>query len=189
MTDVNDLAATGAEVRRRVGAITAGQWDLSTPCTDWTVTDLVVHLVEGSRMALRLLEGASASEARRAFGVAHGSDLAAELDVALAEELARFESPDALTMTVHHPATGDIPGATLLEFRTGDYLLHSWDLARATGGDEGLPEGLVATIWENLQPMAPFIGAIGVFGTGPSGTVAQGAPLAQRLLDLTGRRP
>ena len=189
MTDVNDLAAAGAQVRRRVGTINPGQWDLPTPCADWTVTDLVVHLVEGSRMALRLLEGASASEARLAFGVAHGSDLAAELDVALAEELARFAAPDALTMTVHHPATGDIPAATLLDFRTGDCLLHSWDLARATGGDEDLPEDLVATTWENLQPMAPFIGDIGVFGTGPSGTVAESAPLAQRLLDLTGRRP
>ncbi len=189
MADVKDLDAAGTEVRRRVEAIAAAQWDLPTPCTDWTVTDLVVHLVEGSRMALALLEGASAAEARRVFGAAHGPDLAAELGVALAEELARFSAPDALTMTVHHPAAGDVPGATLIEFRTGDYLLHSWDLARATGGAERLPAGLVATVWESLQPMVPFIGDIGVFGSGPSGTVATGAPLEQRLLDLTGRRP
>ena len=37
--------------------------------------------------------------------------------------------------------------------------------------------------------MAPFIAEIGVFGSGPSGTVAEDAPLQQRLLDLTGRRP
>ena len=37
--------------------------------------------------------------------------------------------------------------------------------------------------------MAPIIGDIGVFGTGPSGTVADDAPLQQRLLDLSGRRP
>jgi len=139
MADVNALAAAGAEIRPRVAGIAPAQWDLPTPCTHWRVTDLVVHLIEGSRMALRLLQGASASEARRAFGVAHGSDLPSELDVALAEELAAFDGPDALTMTVHHPAAGDVPGATLIGFRTGDYLLHSWDLARATGGDERLP--------------------------------------------------
>ncbi|MDR3650320.1 MAG: TIGR03086 family metal-binding protein [Acidimicrobiales bacterium] len=189
MADVNALTAAGAEIRPRVAGIAPAQWDLPTPCTHWRVTDLVVHLIEGSRMALRLLQGASASEARRAFGVAHGSDLPSELDVALAEELAAFEGPDALTMTVHHPAAGDVPGATLIGFRTGDYLLHSWDLARATGGDERLPQGLVAAVWEDLQPMVPFIGDIGVFGSGPSGTVAPDAPLQQRLLDLTGRRP
>jgi hypothetical protein len=43
--------------------------------------------------------------------------------------------------------------------------------------------------WEGLQPMVPFIGEIGAFGTGPSGTVAEDAPLQLRLLDLTGRRP
>ena len=189
MGDVNDLAAAEAEIRQRVRAIAAEQWDLPTPCTRWNVSDLVVHLIEGSRMARHLLEGASATEARAVFGAAHGPDLPAELDVALAEELAAFEEPDALTMTVHHPAAGDIPGATLIEFRSADYFLHGWDLARATGADELLPEGLVATIWEAMQPMAPFIGDIGVFGRGPSGTVAEDAPLQRRLLDLSGRRP
>ena len=189
MAGVNDLATAEDVIRQRVAAITAAQWDLPTPCTKWRVTDLVVHLIEGSHMALRLLQGASASDARSVFGRSHGSDLPSELDVALAEELAAFEEPDSLTMTVHHPAAGDVPGATLIEFRTADYLLHSWDIARATGADEELPEGLVATIWEGMQPMAPIIGDIGVFGSGPSGTVASDAPLQQRLLDLTGRRP
>ena len=90
---------------------------------------------------------------------------------------------------MHHPAAGDVPGLTLYEFRTSDYLLHSWDVARATGGDESLDEGLVLLTWQGMQPMAPFIADIGMFGTGPSGTVAEDAPLQQRLLDLTGRRP
>jgi hypothetical protein len=37
--------------------------------------------------------------------------------------------------------------------------------------------------------MAPIIGQIGIFGEGPSGTVGEDAPLQERLLDLTGRRP
>jgi hypothetical protein len=74
-------------------------------------------------------------------------------------------------------------------FRTSDYLLHSWDLARATRGDEQLHEGLVAATWDGMQPMAPFIAETGIFGDGPSGTVGEDAPLQQRLLDFTGRRP
>jgi uncharacterized protein (TIGR03086 family) len=189
MADVTHLTTSQAEIRRRVSSIGAGQWDLPTPCTDWTVTKLVVHMIEGSRMAVLLLDGASADESRLAFGVTHGPDLVAELDVALTDELTAFARPGAFEMVVHHPAAGDVPGLTLYEFRTSDYLLHSWDVARATGGDESLDEALVLLAWEGLQPMAPFIGEIGVFGSGPSGIVAEGAPLQQRLLDLTGRRP
>jgi uncharacterized protein (TIGR03086 family) len=172
-----------------VAFIGADQWDLPTPCTEWSVKNLVVHMIEGSRMTVALLQGASAEESRKVFGVDHSPDLVAELDGALTDELTAFEAPGAFETVVHHPAAGDVPGSTLYQFRTGDYLLHSWDVARATGGDESLDEGLVAVTWEGMLPMASIIGDFGVFGTGPSGTVADDAPLQQRLLDLTGRRP
>jgi uncharacterized protein (TIGR03086 family) len=189
MVDVTKLTAAQSAIRTRVATIGAGHWDLPTPCTDWTVTDLVTHLVEGSHMAVMLLQGASADQSRSAFGVTHGPDLGAELDVALNDELAAFGAAGAFETIVHHPAAGDIPGATMYGFRTGDYLLHGWDIARAIGDDERLPEELVVSIWDDLQPMAAVIGQIGVFGTGPSGTIADDAPLQLRLLDLTGRRP
>ena len=188
MGDVSSLSAAQGLTRSKVAAVTAEQWARPTPCEEWTVRDLVVHIVEGSRMATALLDGASADEARRAFGVAHG-DLVDELGAAFADELAAFARPESFDMTIHHPHTGDIPGIRLYEFRTGDYLLHGWDLARATGTDEALPDDLVTSVWSAIEPMAPFIGQIGVFGTGPSGTVGDDAPLQQRLLDLTGRRP
>jgi uncharacterized protein (TIGR03086 family) len=189
VADVTDLATSQAEVQRRVAAIAPGQWDLPTPCADWSVRDVVVHLIGGSQMTVLLLGGASADESRAAFAAKRGPDLGSELDAALAVELAAFGDPDAFKRIVHHPAAGDVPGATLFGFRTGDYLLHSWDLARATNGDEQLHEGLVSTTWDAMQPMAPFIGQTGVFGSGPSGDVAADAPLQQRLLDFTGRRP
>jgi uncharacterized protein (TIGR03086 family) len=189
MTDVTDLANAQAEARRRVAAIPAGQWDLPTPCSDWSLRDLLVHLIEGSAMTVSLLDGATAEAALAVFGVAHGPDLAAELDAALMAELAAFEGPGAFDTIVHHPGPGDIPGAVLYQFRTADYLLHSWDIARAVGADEDLPDDLVSGVWEAMQPMVPVIGTIGVFGTGPSGDVAEDAPLQVRLLDVSGRRP
>ena len=189
MGDPASLALAQEEVSRRVKAVDPAQWGRPTPCSEWDVRGLVVHVIEGSGMARRLLDGASAEHARAAFGVEHGTDLAAEMDAAFAAELEAFERAGAMEMTVHHPAAGDIPGAGLCDFRTGDYLLHSWDLARATGQDERLPEVLVTATWEALQPMAPIIGQIGVFGSGPSGDVPDDAPLHERLLDLTGRRP
>ncbi len=189
MGDTTQLARAQRELSRRARLVDASQLGRPTPCTEWDVRALLVHVVEGSGMARRLLDGAAAQDARAAFGREHGADLAAELDAAFAEELAAFERSGAMEMTVHHPAVGDIPGAVLCNFRTGDYVVHSWDLARATGQDEGLPEDLVTATWEMLQPMAPVIGRTGVFGTGPSGDVPDDAPRQRRLLDLTGRRP
>ena len=188
MVDVADLQDAQGVIGARVTELAPSDWARGTPCDGWDVRTLVVHLVEGTHMTIRLLDGASVEEARAVFGRSHG-DLPAELTDALGQEHAAFARPSSLTMTVHHPAAGDVPGQLLLEFRTTDYVLHTWDLARAVGGDEGLPAGLVATVWEGLQWMAPFINKTGVYGDGPSGTLDDDAPLQTRLLDLSGRRP
>lgn len=173
----------------RLRRVEADQWSLPTECSDWTVRDLVNHVVLGSTMAVRLLDGATLDEIVPLFGGdALGDDpLAARRQTAAAERQA-FAAPGALERIVHHPA-GDIPGALLLGFRTGDNLLHTWDLARATGGDEALPDDVVADVWSVFEPFGPSIGTLGVFGDGPSGAVGPDAPLQTRLLDLSGRRP
>jgi len=188
MTQLDDLKKAHDEITVRAKSIRSDQWGLPTPCEKWTVRHLVTHVVEGSNMAVLLLQGASAEESLQVFGVDH-HDLVAELEAALAREAEAFATPGAFEMTVHHPGAGDLPGAVFCGFRTGDCLLHSWDLARATGADESLPGDLVQTIWESLQPLAPVIGTLGVFGEGPSGNVGEDASLQARLLDLTGRRP
>ncbi len=110
------------------------------------------------------------------------------IKASIAEQAAAFAEEGALELTVHHPAM-DVSGAQLLEFRVGDLLVHSWDLAQSIGVDETLDADVVAVEWQNLQPMLPFIGTIGIFGEGPSGSVADDAPLQTRLLDAMGRRP
>jgi hypothetical protein len=104
------------------------------------------------------------------------------------ELAASFAAPGARDRICHH-GVGDIPGEQLLGFRTADYALHAWDLARAIGGDEQLDDALVEELWLVMSPMAPMIGGSGQFGTGPSGDLDADAPLQARLLDLSGRRP
>lgn len=115
-------------------------------------------------------------------------DASTAFATAASGEYAAFEQSGATERIVHHPA-GDIPETQLLGFRIGGLTLHAWDLAHASGGDETLDSELVEAVWAQLSPMAPFITQTGVFCPGPSGEVAQNAPLQVRLLDLSGRRP
>jgi len=166
------------------------QWALPTPCSEWTVRELANHLVNGGYMAERMLAGATADEVVAGFDPdALGASPVAAFEASSAAEAKAFAAPGALDRIVHHPGAGDIPGSTLLGFITGDNLLHTWDLARACGLDETLDPQVVAATWAALEPLAPMIPSIGVFGSGPSGTVGADAPMQVRLLDLSGRRP
>lgn len=179
----------GAQFARVLGTVTPQDWAFPTPCEGWTVQDLVVHVVGGTKMSVALLDGATSDEA---FAVLQRDVLGTEpLDTfneAHAQLSAKFRALDSLEVTVHH-MVGDIPAAMLLGFRIGDLTLHSWDLARAIGADETLDPVLVQAVWEAVSPLGDSISETGVFGAGPSGDVPDDAPLHVRLLDLTGRRP
>lgn len=185
--DAHEAAA--ADLESKVAQLDAGKLDAPTPCEGWTVRDLLRHVVGGNAMTTKLLlEGVSKAEASAVMAEdLVGDDPAGAVRRTNAEAAAAFRAAD-LSVVLDHPAM-QMPGSQLLNFRTGDLILHSWDLARAIGIDETLADGPVAYVWEALQPMAPIIGKIGQFGTGPSGEVPEDAPLQQRLLDLTGRRP
>ncbi len=188
MDEIALLARAGAEFERRLAAVTLGQLLEPSPCEEWTVRDLVSHVVGESIMSVRLLHGANAEAAIVGLDDILGDDASAAFATAASAERAAFEEPDAMERIVHHPAM-DMSGIQLLGFRIGGLTLHTWDLARATGGDEILDSDLVEAVWSQLSPMASFIAQTGVFGSGPSGDVGQDAPLQLRLLDLSGRRP
>ena len=190
MEPLDALALARSEFARRLRLVTDDDWELPTPCDDWTVRDLVVHVVGGDRMSAALLRGASREEAtaiRKTIDL--GEDAVAAFDAEADEVAAAFAEPGAFDYNFVHPSGMEITGERLLGFRIGDYALHGWDLARAIGADENLDDDLVQVLWNALAPMAGMIGNSGVFGAGPTGQVGDDAPLQERLLDLTGRRP
>jgi len=189
MDGLDSLDRARSEFERRLRAVETEQWSFDTPCAGWTVRDVVNHVVGGNHMAVALLAGASRDEARAVRGVDGLGDDPIAAFVPSADELAAsFAAPGARDRICHH-GVGDIPGEQLLGFRTADYALHGWDVARAIGGDEQLDDAVVEELWLVMSPMAPMIGGSGQFGTGPSGDLDADAPLQARLLDLSGRRP
>lgn len=189
MDSLSELDRARAEFERRLLLVTDGQWDSATPCGDWTARDVVNHIVAGNRMAARLLHGASAHDSLDGLlQDVLGDDPVAAFRSSAAEQAAAFAEPDALARTVHH-AAGDMSARTLLFFRTADYTVHAWDLARGLGADETLDAGLAEALWREMEPLAPVLAASGFFGTGPSGDLPADASIQTRLLDASGRRP
>ncbi len=173
---------------QRLAAVRTEQWDQPSACIGWTVKDLADHVLGGNRFAAVLATGATSDEAlTHAFAAGFDGDPVASFVESSTAQLDAFKRTGALDATVLHPQ-GDISGRTFLYFRVGDLLLHGWDLARSTGGDDELDDDLVPDVWRAYQPLFPAATANGAFGDGPSGDVPEDAPLALRLLDITGRR-
>ena len=101
------------------------QLDAATPCTQWTVRDLIEHVIGGNeRVAIRA--GLHTEPPARPGGLleAHRATAAAAQAV--------FAAPTGLTAIFELPI-GPVPGSTFIRMRTTDALVHAWDLAIATG--------------------------------------------------------
>ncbi len=70
---------------------------------------------------------------------------------------------------------------------TADVLIHTWDLARATGLDETLDSDEVHTLLLGMEPMDEMLRQSGHFG--PRVAVPDDADEQTRLIAFTGRRP
>jgi uncharacterized protein (TIGR03086 family) len=188
MDSLKALSRSRQEFETRLRQVGDDQWDLATPCTEWSVRDLVNHLLLGTRMTVQLLAGST-----RADVVAGLDDDLVSADpvgefVALADQMeAGFGAADGLTGTVDHPM-GEIPRQMFIGFRMIDNAVHAWDLARAIGADDQLDADLVSQLWDDIQPQASMLAETGIFGQGASGDVGEDAPTQTRLLDVLGRQ-
>ena len=72
-------------------------------------------------------------------------------------------------------------------FILGDVLIHSWDLARATGLDETLDAVEVARMFDGLQGIDEILRQGGQYG--PKIDPGEDADLQTQLIAFTGRRP
>jgi len=178
---VEQLTRALSAVGDLIARIRDDQWSAPTPCTDWTVHDLVNHLVGVNRVfAARLCD-----QMPPELGADHlGDDPAAAYRDTSAAVRTGFDQPGALERTYHGPL-GAISGAAWLQVRITDLLAHGWDLARATGQPAELPEDLAeqALVFSRVQMSS--VSRIGRFG--PAQPVADDAPAIDRLAAFLGR--
>ncbi|MFD4568355.1 TIGR03086 family metal-binding protein [Streptomyces sp. NPDC058475] len=172
----------------RVHAVRDDQWNAPTPCTDWSVRDLVNHLVGEQLWVPPLLrDGATVEEIADTYdGDVLGSDPAASWDASARACRETFAAPGALERVVplsYGLAAGTFYCAQLVT----DLTVHSWDLARAIGADERLPDDLLAFAAREVAPYPADLAQAGLFAA-----PVEPPPEADgqtRLLCLLGREP
>jgi uncharacterized protein (TIGR03086 family) len=177
----------------RVHAVGDDQWDNATPDTEWTVADLVEHLIEEHRWAAPLMHGqdlesaAKVVEGSRSLPVdgGVGANLAQEWDDAATGSNEAFTAPGALDREVEL-SRGSTPVRTYLEEMIFDLVIHAWDLGQAIGYTEPLPDELVTAIYSAVSAMGDLSGS-GMFA--PPVDCADDAPTIDKLVAATGRRP
>lgn len=167
----------------RADGVPADGWDLPSPCEGWAARDVVRHLVE---WVPAFFEAAGGPQLRTTTSVDDDPAQAwRELDAAVQAGLG---DPAVAATEVSHPRAGThrFEGA-VDTFVLGDVLVHTWDLARATGQDEHLDPDEVARMLAGMEPLDEVLRSSGQFG--PRVEVPADADAQTRLLAFSGRRP
>jgi uncharacterized protein (TIGR03086 family) len=161
------------------------QWGDPTPCTEWTVRDLMNHLVGGTRQFISLMSGGGPLDRSLDY---LGPDPAGSFRDAAAELRAIFAADGALERLAPTPF-GPQPGQFLAEMRVTEMMTHGWDLARATGQSTDLDPELAESLIDNFRRMrARTDGPSSNLPFDEEQPVADDAPAADRLAAAAGRR-
>jgi uncharacterized protein (TIGR03086 family) len=127
--------------------VSPDQFGSSTPCSEWTIHDLIEHVIGGNEH-VGIWSGSTEEPAARPDDIvaAHRAAAAAAHEV--------FARPDGMSTMFALPFA-EIPGQVFIGMRTSDVLTHAWDLAAATGQSTDLDPELAA---EQLAAVRAFVG-------------------------------
>lgn len=185
-----------AEFERMLIAVRSEQWTSPTPCAEWNVRLLVNHVTRGNLNYACLVRGGTRAEFLRLRDAdALGADPIGAYARSVEECARAFAAPGALDSVLDYPL-GKVTGRQALAVRTTDAVIHTWDLARAIGGDDRLDAGLVAWIDDSFDEIFAGLAETPIaadtthrFFAAPDGTLTENASRQDRLLHRMGRRP
>lgn len=178
---LDDLSRASGFVGDLVDHVTADQWAAPTPCTEWSVRDVVNHLV-GMNLVFVAMFDQSPMPERGTDQL--GADPAGAYRRSSAALQAAAARPGVLDR-VQSTQLGAATGSDRLQWRIIDLLTHGWDLLQATGAVAEVPRDLVDQALVVVQAQLPDQARAGRFAD-PT-PVADHAPAIDRLAAFTGR--
>ena len=163
-----------------IAAVPPEKWSAPTPCDAWTTRELVTHVVDTQAMFLGLVDLPAG------IGPPPAEDPAGAWQVASATVQAALDDPALATRTFQGyfgESTFEQAAEGFLNF---DLVVHGWDLARASGGDERLAADDIAHVVAGIPEFGDALRSSGICG--PAVDVADDADAQTQMLGLVGRR-
>jgi uncharacterized protein (TIGR03086 family) len=148
----------------------------STPCDEWDVRTLMNHMLDTHNYFVGVARSQDVSPPAPDPPEIIGENPAADFADARTEAMSVFSGDGVIDQT--GPALG---------IAFSDQLLHGWDLAKATGQDPIMPDGLAEAAYEIVHGRFTDDERSGVFG--PEVAVPATASAQDTLLAYTGRDP
>ena len=152
------------------------QLTASTPCEGWDVRTLLNHMLETQHYFTAAASGRSANPPGPEPPDLLGDEPVGDFRQARSDLLQVFEQEGVVEQS-----------GPMLGIAFADQLLHGHDLARATGQDATMPDGLAEAAYGSIHGRFTDEQRKGIFG--PELPVAEGASPQERLLAYTGRDP
>lgn len=180
-TIFDGLARSSAALGDQIDRIAVDQWAAATPCSDWSVRDVVGHLVWTNLGFIAILEQSPMPERGADY---LGTDPAGAYRRTAAALQTAVALPGVLERS-HATAIGVATGAERMRWRIADLLTHGWDLAQATGVVAELPDDLVEQALAFVQAQLPGQSRAGRFADPQP--IPDDAPAIDRLAAFTGR--
>ncbi len=182
MEQAETFRRIAADFTARVEGVAPDGWNAEAPCEGWVARDIVRHLVEWVPWWV-------------GEGTDHSVTVTADVDDDPAAAWAQLRDQiqaildDAESETFDSPMFGgEMPlGVAAERFVTGDVLVHTWDLAKATGQDASIDAEFAAGMYEGMLPMDEMLRQSGHFG--PRVEVSDDADAVTKLIAFTGRTP
>lgn len=169
------------------------QWDGPTPCTQWTLRQLVEHMTSENRGFAAAADGERAD--RRVWDVLELSgDLRADYVESAGRVVRSFNREGVTDGELWLPKIRDaprFPARQAIGFHLLDYVVHSWDVAASLGHPVEFDDDLVAAVAEVADSDVPD----GAYRHRPGASFAPPIPTddrmsaQDRMLAVLGRPP
>ena len=204
-TDPRPLfAAAVATATAVIGAVRADQLDDPSPCTEYTVRDVIGHLVGVLPRVAAMGRALDPMSVDVDDVQATDAGLLAAWNAAAADAQAAWTDDAALRRTIVLPWASDLGAVALLGYAS-EITVHTWDVATATGQSPAWNDDVVGRALDLMRSWLPGENRAAIFAAvrenmGPEAASSPDpfaevvrtpadAPLIDQLVAWNGRRP